>query len=166
MIIMDASRIDALLDQMSAEINHLFAQQPEPIIVGIHTGGFWLAEALQRRLGLTEPVGSLDISYYRDDLAQAGLQPRAKPSSLPALDERHVLLVDDVLYTGRTIRAAMNELFDYGRPASIRLAVLIQRTGRQLPICADVVGEHLHPQPSERLKLSGPDPLALHLIHA
>ncbi len=106
-------------------------------VVGIRTGGVWLAE----RLVAPEPVGALDISFYRDDFDRIGLHPQVKPSALPfELDGADVLLIDDVLYTGRTLRAAVNALFDYGRPARIRLAVLIDRGGRELPFQADVVG--------------------------
>lgn len=107
-------------------------------LVGIHSGGAWLAERLHRELALPAPMGTLDISFYRDDFDRIGLHSQVIPSDIPfPVAGRHLILVDDVLYTGRTIRAAMNELFDYGRPASIRLVVLIDRGGRQLPVCAD-----------------------------
>ena len=135
-----------------------------PAIVGIHTGGVWVAEQLHRQLGISEPLGSLDISFYRDDFTRIGMNPVVKPSELPfSIDERHIILVDDVLYTGRTIRAALNELFDYGRPASIMLATLIDRGGRELPIQANVVGRHVELGPDEQIKLSGPDPLTLEI---
>ena len=111
------------------------------LIIGIHSGGAWLAEILHDRLGVSEPCGSLDISFYRDDFSRTGFNPKVKSSNLPTdINDRPILLVDDVLQTGRTIRAAMNEIFDYGRPASIRLCVLVQRNGRELPIQADYVG--------------------------
>ena len=110
-------------------------------LVGIYTGGVWLAQRLHRDLKLTLPLGTLDVSFYRDDFDQIGLHPQVKPSDIPfEVEGSHIILVDDVLYTGRTIRAAINELFDYGRPASIRLAALIDRGGRELPIAADYVG--------------------------
>lgn len=110
-------------------------------LVGIYTGGVWLAQRLHRDLGLALPLGTLDVSFYRDDFDQIGLHPQVKPSDIPfEVEGSHIILVDDVLYTGRTIRAAINELFDYGRPASIRLAALIDRGGRELPIAADYVG--------------------------
>ena len=133
-----------------------------PAMVGIHTGGVWIAEHLHRQLGIDEPLGSLDISFYRDDFTRIGMNPVVKPSQLPfSIDDRHIILVDDVLHTGRTIRAALNELFDYGRPASIILATLIERGGRELPIQANVVGRHIDLNPGEHIKLSGPDPLTL-----
>ena len=113
-------------------------------IVGIHTGGVWLAERLHQDLGLSLPLGTLDVSFYRDDFGQIGLHPQIRPSDIPfKVEGSHIILVDDVLYTGRTIRAAINELFDYGRPASIRLAALVDRGDRELPIAAQYVGEVL-----------------------
>ena len=117
---------------------------PETALVGIHTGGVWLARRLHQELGLAAPLGRLDVTFYRDDYEKIGLHPQAKPSDIPfEVEGRHIILVDDVLYTGRTIRAAMNELFDFGRPASIRLAALIDRDGRELPIAAQYVGATL-----------------------
>ncbi len=134
----------------------------DPLMVGIHTGGAWVAERLHARLGLTEPLGRLEIAFYRDDFTRVGMHPQVRPSQLPFdVEGRHLVLVDDVLYTGRTIRAALNELFDYGRPASVALAVLIDRGGRELPIAADAVGTVLELPPEHHVKLSGPEPLAL-----
>ena len=131
-------------------------------MVGIHTGGVWIAEHLHRQLQIEEALGSMDISFYRDDFTRIGMNPVVKPSQLPfSIDDRHIILIDDVLHTGRTIRAALNELFDYGRPASIILATLIERGGRELPIQANVVGRHIQLNPGEHIKLSGPDPLTL-----
>ena len=113
-------------------------------LVGIHTGGAWLAERLHAALNIALPLGLLDISFYRDDYNQTGLHPQVKPTQIPfEVSGRHIVLVDDVLYTGRTVRGAMNELFDYGRPASISLAVLIDRGGRELPVAARYVGSKL-----------------------
>lgn len=131
-------------------------------MVGIHTGGVWVARKLHAMLGIQEPLGVLDIAFYRDDFSRIGINPQVKPSELPfTLDERNIILVDDVLHTGRTIRAAMNELFDYGRPASIVLASLVERSGRELPIEANVVGLHMDLAANEYVKLTGPDPLRL-----
>ncbi len=113
-------------------------------LVGIHTGGAWLAERLHEALAIALPMGVLDISFYRDDFDKTGLHPQIKPTQIPfEVEGRHIVLVDDVLYTGRTVRGAMNELFDYGRPASISLAVLIDRGGRELPVAAQFVGAKL-----------------------
>jgi pyrimidine operon attenuation protein / uracil phosphoribosyltransferase len=110
-------------------------------LVGVHTGGVWLAQRLKEDLRVAHEVGILDISFYRDDFSRSGLNPSVKPSSIAFDGEgADIVLVDDVLYTGRTVRAAMNELFDYGRPARIDLAVLIDRGGRELPIAPTVVG--------------------------
>ncbi len=124
-------------------------------LVGIHSGGAWLAQRLHRDLKLVQPYGTLDISFYRDDFEKIGLHAQVLPSdiSFPVAD-KHLIIVDDVLYTGRTIRAAMNELFDYGRPASIRLAVLVDRGGRELPIAAVAVGGVVEPAPAGSLVLS------------
>jgi pyrimidine operon attenuation protein/uracil phosphoribosyltransferase len=128
---------------------------PDTLIVGIHTGGVWVAERLHALLQCAMPLGMLDISFYRDDFSRIGLHPQVKPSNLPVdIEGRSILLVDDVLYTGRTIRAAMNELFDYGRPASIRLAVLVDRGGHELPIRPDFVGVTLDVPEHQNINLS------------
>jgi len=109
----------------------------QPALVGIYSGGAWIAERLQELLGLSEDIGLIDVSFYRDDFAEKGLHPQVKPTVIPFdVEGRHIILVDDVLYTGRTTRAAINELFDYGRPAAVDLAVLADRGGRELPIGA------------------------------
>jgi pyrimidine operon attenuation protein/uracil phosphoribosyltransferase len=160
----DNDSIPAILDEMAERLRTLIRQtgRTNLAMVGIHTGGVWIADQLQQRLGLSGATGSLDISFYRDDFTRIGMNPVVKPSKLPfSIDDRHIILVDDVLHTGRTIRAALNELFDYGRPASIILAALIDRGGRELPIAADVVGRRVTLQPGEHIKLTGPDPLKL-----
>ena len=134
----------------------------DPIMIGIHTGGVWIAESLHASLRFREPLGTLDISFYRDDFTRIGVHPQVKASNLPVdVNERHVILVDDVLHTGRTTRAAMNVIFDYGRPSSIVLAVLVERDGRELPVQPDVVGEHLRLTANQHIKLLGPDELSL-----
>lgn len=158
--------IATIIDDMVVQLNKLVTScgRTNPAIVGIHTGGVWIAEQLHRKMAIREPLGSLDIAFYRDDFTRVGMNPVVRPSELPfSIDDRHIILVDDVLYTGRTIRAALNELFDYGRPASIMLAVLIDRGGRELPIQANVVGFHVDLKPEEQIKLSGPEPLTLEI---
>ena len=124
-----------LTAQMRAQVS------PQTGLIGIVTGGAWLAERLHSELKLKVPFGTLDVSFYRDDFQRKGLKHKVMPSEIPfEVEGRDLVLVDDVLYTGRTIRAAMNELFDYGRPASIRLAALVDRGGRELPIAAQFVG--------------------------
>ena len=127
---------------------------PATAMIGIHTGGAWLAERLHAALGIAEPLGLLDIAFYRDDYDRKGLARDPKRSKIPFdVAGKDLLLVDDVLYTGRTVRAAINELFDYGRPASISLVVLAERDGRQLPICAQHSGAKVEVPPDMRLRL-------------
>jgi pyrimidine operon attenuation protein/uracil phosphoribosyltransferase len=124
----------------------------------------WLAERLKRDLGIADPVGILDVSFYRDDFDQSGLKPDVRPSQI-AFDVAgsHILLVDDVLNSGRTVRAAMNEIFDYGRPAKIDLAVLIDRGGRELPVAASIVGATIELPPDVAVVLVRDDDGRLHL---
>lgn len=159
--------VDELSARLTRDIKTLLTTRElaSPAMVGIHTGGVWVAQRLHQALDLELPLGSLDISFYRDDFTRIGMNPQVRPSELPFnVDGRHIILVDDVLYTGRTIRAALNEIFDYGRPASVILAVLVERPGRELPIEPNVVGAHLALQANEQVKLTGPDPLALKLL--
>jgi pyrimidine operon attenuation protein/uracil phosphoribosyltransferase len=147
---------------MAAELGRQMTIDAQTLMVGIHTGGVWLARLLHEKLAIQMPLGTLDISFYRDDFTRIGMNPQVKPSELPfTVEGHHIILVDDVLHTGRTVRAAMNELFDYGRPASIVLATLVERSGRELPIQANVVGLHIELAADEHVKLSGPDPLRL-----
>jgi pyrimidine operon attenuation protein/uracil phosphoribosyltransferase len=148
---------EALYATLLAEVRRIVQTLPiqQVHLVGIHSGGAWLAARLHRDLKLVQPYGTLDISFYRDDFDKIGLHSQVLPSeiSFPVAD-KHLILIDDVLYTGRTIRAAMHELFDYGRPASIRLAVLVDRGGRELPIAAVAVGGVVSPAPAGTLVLS------------
>ena len=159
--------ISALIDNMAGELRERVPVDAQTAMVGIHTGGVWVAQRLHTLLGISEPLGILDISFYRDDFSRIGMNPQVRPSQLPfSVDDRHIILVDDVLHTGRTIRAAMNELFDYGRPASITLAVLVERDGRELPIEAAVTGQHMKLGEHEHVKLAGPEPLQLEVNRA
>jgi pyrimidine operon attenuation protein/uracil phosphoribosyltransferase len=129
----------------------------------------WLAQRLHAALAIADPLGTMDIAFYRDDYHQQGLARDPKRTQIPfAVEGRDLLLVDDVLYTGRTVRAAMNELFDYGRPASISLVVLAERGGRELPICAQYCGSKVEVPPGMRLRLLRDDSgkLTLELQHA
>ncbi|MCB1773478.1 MAG: bifunctional pyr operon transcriptional regulator/uracil phosphoribosyltransferase PyrR [Gammaproteobacteria bacterium] len=165
---MEHEAIVDLIDGMAEMLRKHIADRDlaDPVVVGIHTGGAWIAQRLNRLLELAEPAGLLDISFYRDDFTQIGVNPQVRPSQIPFdLDGRNVILVDDVLHTGRTIRAAMNELFDYGRPATITLVSLIERSGRELPIQPDVIGLSPPLGLSDHIKLNGPEPLSLEIVH-
>jgi pyrimidine operon attenuation protein / uracil phosphoribosyltransferase len=161
-----AAELEAVIRRMGTELAELIAARgiERPLMVGIHTGGVWVAERLHRSLGIGEPLGRLDISFYRDDFTRIGMHPQVRPSDLPVpVDDRHIVLVDDVLQTGRTIRAALNVLFDYGRPASVMLAALAERDGREMPIEPNVVGLHARLAAGRQIKLTGPEPLELML---
>ena len=148
-------RPDELISGMATELRSEL--HTDPIMIGIHAGGVWVAKRLHQHLGLTTPLGSIDINFYRDDFSRIGLHPQVKASEIPDdIEDRCLILVDDVLQTGRTIRAALNEIFSWGRPAAVRLAVLVDRSGRELPIHPDVVGARLDLNPSQHIKLSGP----------
>jgi pyrimidine operon attenuation protein/uracil phosphoribosyltransferase len=145
---------EALYRELLAQVRAGLDGVADPAIVGIHSGGAWLAERLARDLDLTHRLGSIDVSFYRDDYARKGLHPDVKPTHIRfAVDGATVVLVDDVLQTGRTTRAAINVLFDYGRPACIRLAALADRGGRELPVAADFVGVHATLEANESLCL-------------
>jgi pyrimidine operon attenuation protein/uracil phosphoribosyltransferase len=127
---------EALLTQLIEQMRPSLGT--DTCLVGIHTGGVWLAERLHAALRVRSPLGSIDVSFYRDDYGSRRLNPSVKKSAIPFdVEGAHIVIVDDVLYTGRTIRAAMNELFDYGRPNRIELAVLADRGGRELPVAPD-----------------------------
>jgi len=158
--------IEDLLNKLEVELKRIIVERQltEPLMIGIRTGGVWIAEQMHQRLNINEPLGLLDISFYRDDFSQIGVNPNVKPSQLPPhIDGRDIILIDDVFYTGRTIRAALNEIFDYGRPNQVVLAVLIERDGKQIPLCPDCVGASITLNAGQRIKLTGPDPLAIHL---
>ena len=150
--------LTALIAQMRPQVT------PDTGLIGIVTGGAWLAERLHAALRLDVPFGTLDVSFYRDDFQHKGLKRKVAPSDIPfEVEGRDLILVDDVLYTGRTIRAAMNELFDYGRPARIRLASLVDRGGRELPIAAQFVGATIDVKQSVELKRDAQGRLSLAL---
>jgi pyrimidine operon attenuation protein/uracil phosphoribosyltransferase len=155
--------VESLLDKLSQALTPYFSSpESQPVIVGIETGGAWVAEALRQRLAPDAELGRLNISFYRDDFTRSGLHPTVEPSSLPTdIDDRTIVLVDDVLHSGRTVRAAMNEIFDYGRPRRIVLAILIDRGEREIPIQADVVGATMELDAGSHIKLEGPEPLRL-----
>lgn len=129
--------------------------QDNSAIVGIHSGGVWVMERVLAKLDEEIPFGTLDAAFYRDDFAQRGLKSRPQAANIPFdVKDKHIILIDDIFYTGRTTRAAINELFDYGRPASITLAVLINRGGAELPISPQIVGAEFPLMPNQRFQLS------------
>ncbi len=145
---------EALYKTLAAQIKTALKSMTGIAIVGIHSGGAWLAERLAADLGLEDRLGFVDPSFYRDDYAERGLRPDVKPSQIPfEVSGATILLVDDVLYTGRTTRAAINELFDYGRPEKIMLAALVDRGERELPIAADFVAQHASVKASQSIVL-------------
>lgn len=140
--------IEVLREKLAARVT------PDAGIIGIRTGGVWVAERLRTLLGITTALGAIDVSFYRDDYDKVGLHPGVKPSEIPfEVEGRTIVLVDDVLYTGRTTRAAINEIFDYGRPQRVLLAALIDRGGRQLPFAADAVGTVLTVPDDRKIEL-------------
>jgi pyrimidine operon attenuation protein/uracil phosphoribosyltransferase len=147
----------ALLETLSSDLRDLLQTRniKNPLMIGIHTGGAWVAEELHKNLNIKQPLGTLNITFYRDDFTRIGMHPQVTPSNLPFdIDDQHIILVDDVLHTGRTIRAALNEIFDYGRPASVMLAVLVERDCRELPVSADVAAIRLKLNKDQHIKLS------------
>lgn len=147
----------ALLDKLSSDLHNLLQTRniENPVMIGIHTGGVWVAKELHKNLNIKQPLGALNITFYRDDFTRIGMHPQVQPSNLPFnVDDQHIILVDDVLHTGRTIRAALNEIFDYGRPASVILAVLVERGCRELPVSADVAATRIELKQNQHIKLS------------
>lgn len=147
-VVMDAEGIDRSLTRIAYEILERNKGIEDLVLIGIRTGGIYLAQRLQIKIEQIEkvcvPMGIVDITLYRDDLLTSNRKPRLGKTDIPfSLDGRKVVLVDDVLFTGRTIRAAMDALIDFGRPRLIQLAVLIDRGHRELPIRADFVGKNL-----------------------
>lgn len=155
--------VEPLIEKLSQALTPYFSSPTaQPIIVGIETGGAWIAQQLHQRIAPNTELGRLNISFYRDDFTRSGLHPTVKPSSLPSeIDDKTIILVDDVLHSGRTVRAAMNEIFDYGRPKKIILVILIDRGEREIPIQADIVGATTELDSGSHIKLEGPDPLRL-----
>lgn len=160
-----AHDIDTLIAGLAETLEQHLARNDRvaPLMVGVHTGGVWVARRLHELLGIEAPLGTLNINFYRDDFTRIGMHPMVTPSDLFSVDDRHVVLIDDVLHTGRTIRAALNEIFDYGRPASVTLGVLVERSGREIPVQADAIGRSLDLASHEYVKLRGPDPLSLEI---
>jgi pyrimidine operon attenuation protein / uracil phosphoribosyltransferase len=158
--------IPCLLDTLELQIKEqlILRNIKNPVMIGIHNGGVWVAKHLHQRLAIEETLGVMDISFYRDDFSQIGMHPQVQPSHIPvSLEGRDIILIDDVFYTGRTSRAALNEIFDFGRPRQVLLAVLIERNGRQIPLRPDCSGTYLTLPQGVRIKLTGPEPLGIHI---
>ena len=157
--------LDQIIHNMTEALSQKIAllQPKEKIaMIGIHTGGVWIAEKLRANMKLSIPFGTLNIAYYRDDFSEKGLHPSVIPSTLPFdMDESHIILVDDVIMSGRTIRASLNEIFDYGRPQSVTLCTLVDIPHRDLPIHPDITGIRVDLLPNQRIKLTGPDHFSL-----
>ncbi len=149
---------EALYGALRDGVRRLLADRRDPALVGIWSGGAWLAARLQADLGLPGEAGVISSTLHRDDFAERGLAAGAGVTKLPfAVDGRHILLIDDVLYTGRTTRAVINELFDFGRPASVTLAVLVDRGGRELPIAAAFAAARIVLPAAQKLSLARDD---------
>ena len=156
MTALDSLDAESLYRDLLAGVRALM--KPEGALVGIWSGGAWLAERLQKDLGLPGAPGVISSALHRDDFSQRGLSGGADQTKLPfSVEGRHIVLIDDVLYTGRTIRAAVNELYDFGRPASVALAVLVDRGGRELPIAAACAPATIELPVGKRLSLARDD---------
>ena len=154
---------------MSEQLRHLIEhrQLDDPIILGIRSGGVWVAERIHEHLKINEPMGLLDINFYRDDFSRISSFPQVKPSAINTnLDDRHIILVDDVIHSGRTICAALNEIADYGRAATVSLVIMIDRGGREMPIYADIIGTTIDLRKGQHIKLRGPAPLRIEVINS
>jgi pyrimidine operon attenuation protein/uracil phosphoribosyltransferase len=157
-IVMEATDLHKTLMRMAEEIVGQSEDRGRLVLIGIHTGGVHLAKRLQNiiaeRFHLSPPVGMLDITLYRDDWTRLHTQPLVRATDLPfRIDEQEVILVDDVLFTGRTIRAALDALIDYGRPKRVMVAVLVDRGHRELPICGQFIGIMQKTLPHEQVNV-------------
>ena len=146
---------EALYAALLAGVRRMLAEQPDAVLVGIWSGGAWLAESLQADLGRGGEAGVITSTLHRDDFAERGLAADGGTTKLPfEVDGARIVLIDDVLYTGRTIRAVVNELYDFGRPANVSIAVLVDRGGRELPIEPAFAAARVTLAPTQRLALA------------
>lgn len=157
-IIQTEKDIEAALNQICGQLLRKHSQLNEMVLVGIRTGGVFLAERLKQKIfqerGVDLPTGIIDITLYRDDWTRLSQTPEVKKTEIHfSIEDKNVLLVDDVLFTGRTIRAAIDALLDLGRPRRIELAVLVDRGHRELPICADYIGKVLETSPKDSVNV-------------
>lgn len=156
--LLNEKEIERILNRIVFEILEKNKGAENICLVGIVTGGVYLAERIRKKISQIEkievPIGVLDISFYRDDIKISGKRKNVKPTEIPfSLDNKKVILVDDVLYTGRSTRAAMDALMDFGRPSEIQLAVLIDRGHRELPIMANYTGKFIPTSSTEKIKV-------------
>jgi len=157
-VILEADGIQEVLQRIAQEIVEKVADTQKLVLIGIHTGGVYLARRLQKiiseKFNFLAPVGTLDITLYRDDWTRLHTQPVLRSTDLPfPIDDREVVLVDDVLFTGRTIRSALDALIDYGRPKRVQVAVLVDRGHRELPICGQFIGVQLETSSVEQVNV-------------
>ena len=159
MTTVDSTIVSGWITGMTRKISLMLGEELDScLMIGIHTGGVSVAHRLHQELGLNSSLGELNISFYRDDFSRIGLHPTVGASHIPeSVDDRIIILVDDVIHSGRTIRAAMNEIFDFGRPSKIILAALVEREGRELPIRADIIGQAMDLQAHDQVKLQAGD---------
>ncbi|OIP97286.1 MAG: bifunctional pyr operon transcriptional regulator/uracil phosphoribosyltransferase [Syntrophobacteraceae bacterium CG2_30_61_12] len=157
-VIMEPQQIHEALERLALEIVEQSGERAKLVLIGIHTGGVFLAQRLRqilkRRFDLNVPIGTLDITLYRDDWSRLHTQPLVRSTNLPfSVEDKEVLLVDDVLFTGRTIRAALDALIDYGRPSRVRVVTLVDRGHRELPICGQFIGQAIDTLPEEQVNV-------------
>jgi len=150
-----SAEVEEMIQRMAESLKAVLgSNNTSAKMLGIKTGGVMVAKRLHEALALQDDAGELNISFYRDDFSRIGLHPQVGASQIPfSIEGEIIILVDDVLYSGRTIRAAMNEIFDYGRPEKIILATLVERSGRELPINANVIGRSMDLPDNQQVKL-------------
>lgn len=161
-------QVEQLIKKIAKDLDTLIKERnvTDPVFIGVRTGGVWIAQRLCDLMQISSELNILDINFYRDDFSRIGLSPQVKPSDIKSnIDNRHVILIDDILQTGRTTCAALNEIGDYGRAATITFVVLIDRAGREIPINADVCGMQISLDANQQIKLRGPDPLYVETIN-
>ena len=159
---MNLPNAENLIESLKNKINAII--DSNTVLIGVQRGGELILQKILPDLKEPIAIGSINASFYRDDFSQIGVHPNVKPSRIPSqIEGRDIILVDDVFYTGRTVRAALNEIFDYGRPNQVVLAVLVERDGRQIPLSPDCFGARIELSSGQRIKLLGPDPLLIEL---
>jgi len=157
--------ISEYIDLLVKELSKKFLDDQFKLI-GVRRGGYWIAKQIFDLLDNAIDLGELDISFYRDDFSQIGLNPKIKPSNIQFdVTDQHIVLVDDIMHTGRTVRAGLNEIFDYGRPKKVTFVCVFELEDRELPIRPDICLQTLQLQPSQRIKLHGPQNMYFELIN-